>query len=430
MQQPSRIAAGIVAVAIVVVAAVVGPGSDATVVPATGPLTGTHLIGAEAGAEWIAAQFNAQGFIPSPIDATQANPGITRQAALTLTVLGRHHATAEAAYDWLATHLDVATDADGHDLPGVLAELILVATALHHDATAVGGIGATHDLVARLEATRRTTGSDAGLFGNQSPLFDGAYRQGLALRALGAVGVSDAPAEEWLLAQQCADGSWMAYRPATDALCPAPDPVGFTGPDTNSTAAAVLGRAAVGTTPAHDPLPAFDAFEAAGGGWSYFGGPAPSDPNSTALVIDAIDASGADPSAARFTRGNVTAFDALLAFQLGCAAPADARGAFWFATNDDGTVSPDLMASIQAATALAIGGATTADAVINAICSDVTTTTSTTTTTTSAGPTTTTTTTALTTTSTTTTTTTPTEVLSVETARAATPVPAVVHYAG
>ena len=43
------------------------------------------------------------------------------------------------------------------------------------------------NLVARLLATQRTTGTDAGLFGAQDPTFDGAYRQGLALAAL-AVG--------------------------------------------------------------------------------------------------------------------------------------------------------------------------------------------------------------------------------------------------
>ena len=48
MNRPSRIAAGIAVAALDVITAVVGPGSDATVDPVTGPLTSSRLLGAEA----------------------------------------------------------------------------------------------------------------------------------------------------------------------------------------------------------------------------------------------------------------------------------------------------------------------------------------------------------------------------------------------
>src|SRR5436305_2018998 len=72
--------------------------------------------------------------------------------------------------------------------------------------------GAAHvNLVARLQATNQPN----GLFGAADPTFDGAFRQGLALMALKVVGVADAAAADWLVGQQCADGSWTAFRADT-----------------------------------------------------------------------------------------------------------------------------------------------------------------------------------------------------------------------
>jgi hypothetical protein len=80
-----------------------------------------------------------------------------------------------------------------------------------------------------------------GLFGTQNPTYDGVYRQAMAILGLTAVRAPvPAPAIEWLLSQQCADGSFASYRPDPAQPCPAADPGNYTGPDTNSTALAVM----------------------------------------------------------------------------------------------------------------------------------------------------------------------------------------------
>ena len=75
--------------------------------------------------------------------------------------------------------------------------------------------------------------STTGLYGASDPTYDGVFRQSLAILGLTSVGVKpSAPAIDWLLNQQCADGSYQAYRtdlaaparPATRRHPPAPTP--------------------------------------------------------------------------------------------------------------------------------------------------------------------------------------------------------------
>ena len=88
-----------------------------------------------------------------------------------------------------------------------------------------------------------------GLFGIQDPTYDGVYRQSAAILGLTATSAPvPAPAVEWLLRQQCADGSFASYRPDPAQPCPAADPGNYTGPDTNSTAAAVMALNALKST--------------------------------------------------------------------------------------------------------------------------------------------------------------------------------------
>lgn len=133
---------------------------------------------------------------------------------------------------------------------------------------------------------------DAGLFGAGDPTYDGVYRQSSAI-----IGLQDAGARipraavTWLLRQQCADGSFVAYRANTTTPCPAPDPANFTGPDSNSTAMAAMALAAAGEQKAADRAGrALVAAQNADGGWGYVLGGA-SDTNSTGLVLAALDAS-------------------------------------------------------------------------------------------------------------------------------------------
>lgn len=309
------------------------------------------------GAGWLARLITAAGgHVPS--DPTKpatsaADASGTADAVLALHAAGVGAAQADAGLAWLEGNYEGFVRVAGADVPGALAKLILVAHTSGVDPRAFGGTGPAADLVARLLATRRTTGSDAGLFGTQDPTYDGAYRQGLALLALAAVNRSSAAAVAWLKNQQCADGGWVAYRPDPSAPCPAVDPASFAGPDTNSTALAFQGLLAIGADINADPLEFLAAVQGNDGGWAYVGSrTTPADPNSTALVIQALLAAGEDPTASRWVRGGATSYDALLRFSLGCSAPVADRGAFYFDVGD-GTRKPNVLATGQAVPAAA-----------------------------------------------------------------------------
>lgn len=134
---------------------------------------------------------------------------------------------------------------------------------------------------------------DAGLFGSADPTYDGVYRQSYALMGLAAAR-ADVPdsAIAWLVDQQCADGSFMGYRPDTTVPCPPSDPSTYTGPDTNSTALALAALVIVSNGPdaesaawaAQDWL---RQQQTTGGGFPYYPGGEP-DTNSTGLALAAF----------------------------------------------------------------------------------------------------------------------------------------------
>jgi hypothetical protein len=208
------------------------------------------------------------------------------------------------------------------------------------------------DLVARLLATQQKTGPDAGLFGAQDATFDGAYRQGLSLAALAAVGrtggTAEVAAESWLTGQQCPDGGWTSLV-TTSNPCNG-KPAQYTGPDTNSTALAVEGleaQAALAPAAATSALHFFKRAEDPDGGWGYEPHTAGStDPDSTALVIQALLALGAPPSSAQFTKSGVDPVATLLADQV-TSGPGTGGIAF------PGIGGADLLATYQAIPALA-----------------------------------------------------------------------------
>jgi hypothetical protein len=90
-------------------------------------------------------------------------------------------------------------------------------------------------------------GPDAGLYGTTDPTYTGVSDQSLAILGLVSVGVEpSAAAIDWLVSQQCLDGSYQAYRASIRTACGPSDPVNFSGPDTNSTALAALALDSVG----------------------------------------------------------------------------------------------------------------------------------------------------------------------------------------
>lgn len=155
--------------------------------------------------------------------------------------------------------------------------------------------------------------------------------------------MDELPAVSWLRDQQCGDGSWMMFRASTSADC-VENPALGRYKNSNGTALATLGLAAVGTCPRADPARWFNAVQGSDGGWAVGpSGPAEdsdanSDANSTGLVIAALEALGRTPDA--------SAYDALLAFQLGSGAD---RGAFRWRLDAPG---PNRLATMDAMAAL------------------------------------------------------------------------------
>jgi hypothetical protein len=308
------------------------------------------------GAGWLGRQFLSSGDLP-----TSENVAGLDNLPLALTALvaaGTGRAPAAAGLGYLEAHFqsfvsESVSKTKSVDLPGRLAEVILAAVAGGANPARFGGNHPANDLLARLLATETKTGSDAGLFGSpDGPTYSSAYTEGLALLALAAAGQSNRLGDAWLVRQQCSNGGWTTYRPSTSKACPAENPAKFAGADTNSTALATQALVAQKTTPRLSPLSFFEKAEYPNGGFGYIGTVAksqPVDPDSTAVVIQALVALHKldDPSFSK--SGGAKPERALSHFQLGCAAPVSERGAYDY----PGAKGPNLFATIQAIPAAA-----------------------------------------------------------------------------
>ncbi len=287
------------------------------------------------GAQWLLGQSRPDGALPN-YSNTGPDYAATAQLLIGLADVGASAAEMAPALTWLRGNVVSAASN-----PGRLAFTILAARAAGDDPRAFAG----HDLVAELLATKQAS----GLFGSSDATFDGAYRQGMALYAIAAVDPALAPADAvgWLVGQQCANGLWTAFRADVTVPCPAADPIGFTGPDSNSSAAAVLALTKLGVDPAVDAVAALLATRDTDGGWAYIVGTdataQASDANSTALVLAALGASA--PAEARAY---------LLSLQIPC--DSSNAGAFSYQTQYPGA---NLIATVQAVPALSGGFAPT-----------------------------------------------------------------------
>jgi hypothetical protein len=348
MSTPRLLASAALAASILI-AVVAAPAMASAGQPSASPLPALpQVASAQRGAAWLAGQFTG-GYIPSTTTPGQPDLAATANAVLALASAGVD-STALTGLTYLESNVNAYVLDDGSDGPGQLALLILDAHALGVDPHGFGG----SNLVARLQATERTTGVDAGLFGAQDPTFDGAYRQGLALAALAAAGVTSGTpvgsADGWLTGQQCPDGGWTSYV-TTDNPCNG-DPADYEGPDTNSTALAVEGLSAqgdLGAPAAKQALKFIKSAQDSDGGWGYepdaAHAPGSTDPDSTALVLQAVLALGKSP-AKGFAKGSANPVSALLSYQL---TSGTGKGAFYFPGSSD----PDLLATYQAVPAVA-----------------------------------------------------------------------------
>ncbi|WP_314615678.1 prenyltransferase/squalene oxidase repeat-containing protein [Streptomyces stackebrandtii] len=197
--------------------------------------------------------------------------------------------------------------------------------------------------------------STGGLYGTGDPTYDGVWRQSLAFLAQRGTGFQPADQSvDWLLGQQCADGSFSSYRADATKPCDAK-----TMRDTNATALAVQALGAV-RRQAADPEKVDKAVKAGhgwlrsvqnkDGGWGYVPGGGPSDANSTSVIIGALAATGVRPGSFTSAEGR-TPYDALLTFAVPC---SDKAGAGAFAYQPDKTGK--LLANADATAAATLAG--------------------------------------------------------------------------
>ena len=299
-------------------AAVIAPISASAVTPQPNlPQTAS----ANAAAKWLASLITSGGFIPSSTNPAVPNLDATANTVLALASARVHLTKAASALAYLELHVNEYVTVNSVDGPGQLALLILDAHAMNVSPRSFGGT----NLVARLRATQRLTGTDTGLFGVQDPSFDGAYRQGLSLSALAAAGVtagsSVTSGDAWLTGQQCPDGGWTSYITSSNP-CDG-NPIDFAGPDTNSTALAVQGleaQRALHPTAARSAIDFLSQAQDADGGWSYepntLSAPGMTDPDSTALVLQALLSLGVSPSSVQFVKNSTDPVATLMTFQI------------------------------------------------------------------------------------------------------------------
>ncbi|MES9554835.1 MULTISPECIES: hypothetical protein [unclassified Streptomyces] len=154
----------------------------------------------------------------------------------------------------------------------------------------------------------------AGLYGTKDPTYDGVWRQSMAFLAQRLEGVTPArKSVDWLIGQQCANGAYAAFRPDVSKPCDAKTVL-----DTNATAAATQALVEVGghRDIVNNGVRWLKSVQNEDGGWGYTAG-APSDANSTSLVIGALARQG-QRLADITTPGGKTPYDPLLALAIPC----------------------------------------------------------------------------------------------------------------
>jgi hypothetical protein len=264
----------------------------------------TRSVSANGAAAWMADQVAADGSVLNPY--TQV-PSVAwaLNVSLGLAAVGTQPEALGRAMSYVESNVSNYVNGGTSDVVGRNAWLVILAYAMERDPRAFG-TSAT-DLVAGILA--RYEVSEAGLFGSTGDEYTPVTNQALSLIALTAAGEPvPADAVNWLEEQQCpagnsAAGAWEGYRASVLGVLVAcaESGAGFDSAESGSTSLAVQALVAVGET---DTVPAamgwlsgLQSFTGlAPGGFGQFIGDS-SDPNSTALVVQAICAAGGDPGA-------------------------------------------------------------------------------------------------------------------------------------
>jgi hypothetical protein len=210
--------------------------------------------------------------------------------------------------------------------PGGCGELIQAVVAAGDAPKSFGG----EDLLTTLSSAYDPTTGEYG---------DGeAFTQALAIQGLVAAGAQvPAAAVQFLVTAQDSDGGWDYEDDANDPKA-ATD---FDTSDTNSTSMVLMALDAAGDHGRDRSALAWLAIQQdQDGGFPYQAGDG-SDPDSTALVIQAIIATGGDPSSAAWSKGGKTPLDHLTSTQ-------DKDGGYTF----PGKTGPDAFTTSQVPPAL------------------------------------------------------------------------------
>jgi hypothetical protein len=232
--------------------------------------------------------------------------GVTADAVLALDAVGAGQTEAAAATSYLAGTVGAYIGTDGETYAGATAKLLNVVIAQQGDPTAFGGV----DLLARLAATEKPSGqfADISAYGDNSNLFG----QSLAIMALKRAGSGPSAASvAFLRAQQCSDGGFRLDFTTTPCAS-----------DPDATALAVQALIAVGggsDTDANQGLDYLVGKQQASGGVGGAGPTASPNANSTGLAGQAFLAGGR-PAQARLANTYIAGL------QYGCSFPAALRG--------------------------------------------------------------------------------------------------------
>jgi hypothetical protein len=290
----------------------------------------------------LASALPIYAFPPQTSVAADAVAWLHTQQAADGTVAGNASRTEETVWGLIANKLTVADFstsgktpidslrthlADEEKSAGNIGSLVMAVSAAGLDATSFGGRNLLQDL--QCTYNPQTGGYNTQLFNDA-----------LAVLALPA-GAAPAKAKALLASQQRADGGWEFQA-------------GF-GTDTNTTALvlmALVSSDGLDSTVKDRALAYFKLHQKPSGGFEYsdpFAPPGDSDPNSDALVIEALFATGENPTAAKWSMvdGDANAVTDLLTFRY-------PNGGFGFNRPDStATAAPDAASTTQALPALA-----------------------------------------------------------------------------
>lgn len=283
---------------------------------------------------YIVSQQKSNGSVPafSPV-------GSTADAVVSMVAARRAPKQTGRALDYLAGKVKK----DRVEGVGLTAKVAMAAVAGGRNPRRFGG----HNLVRAIKRSE----TPEGRLGEETPVFDHA----LGMLALAAAGTAPSgKTAAWLVAAQCRDGGWQFDRPqapSEDEHCVDPaDANDFFASDTNTTALSVQAlEASNGAPPAAvDPFEFFAAIrDDRFGGWGYSWGFETTDSNSTAMVLQAYAAAERDVPAG--------AGRALKRLQFRLCGSNGGAFAFTWIEQEDGTVvkgDPDVGATIAAVVGL------------------------------------------------------------------------------